>query len=140
MSRVYLATCWVNKVEALAAQEKFEAAGFKVVSHWIKHHQDAADKAGETRTTVNLLDYDFGELQDQAAEDIRDIINADYFVILNLGLSEGKAFEMGFAYALTIPIILVGERTNNIFYYLNSVTQVGSVEHAISHIQVRENV
>lgn len=122
--KVYIAAPWDHKPDALAAQEKFEAAGFEVTSHWIKHHSDAQ---------LNVKSYEI-ELQKQAIEDVNDVVQSDVFVILNLAKSEGKATEFGFAYGLGIPTILVGERTINIFYYLPNVFRADTVEKAISGI------
>jgi nucleoside 2-deoxyribosyltransferase len=122
--QVYIAAPWVNKADALIAQEKFEAAGIGVTSHWIKYHSDAV--LGNPK--------DDQELVSQAVEDVEDIIKSDVFVILNLGKSEGKATELGIAYALGMPIILVGNRDINIFYYLPHVYRTDSVEKAIEGI------
>ena len=122
--KVYIAAPWVHKAEALAAKEKFEAAGIEVTAHWIKYHSDAA-----------LGDPQFDEeLQEQAVQDVEDIVQSDVFVILNLDKSEGKATELGFAYGLGIPTILVGPRTRNIFYYLPSIFRTDTVEDAIAGI------
>ena len=128
--KIYIASPWLNRTEAAAAQEKFEAAGFEVTAHWIHHHSDAV--MGDPK--------DDQELQQQAIEDVEDIIKSDVFVILNLDLSEGKATEFGMAYGLGIPVILVGERTRNIFYYLPAVFRAESVEEAILGIQEAEKV
>ena len=122
--KVYIAAPWNNRAEAQVAQDKFEAAGFEVTSHWIKYHSDAV-----------LGDPKFDEeLCNQAVEDLEDVMKADVFIILNLGKSEGKATELGFAYALGIPTILVGPRTINIFYYLPNVFRADTVEQAIAGI------
>lgn len=117
---IYIAAPWVHKADALVAQEQFEAAGFTVVSHWIKYHADAETSAQELRV--------------QALEDYLDIIaRAKVFVILNLALSEGKAFEFGAAYHADIPCVVVGTRDRNIFYHLPGVAQVETVADAIAY-------
>ena len=119
MTRVYLAAPWLHKADALVAQTQFEAAGFEVVSHWIQYHEDAIANDAE--------------LQAQAVEDYADIVaKTDAFVILNLALSEGKAFEFGVAYRQKLPCIVVGNRERNIFYHLPGVLQVETVEEAIT--------
>lgn len=126
---VYIASPWVRKDEARSAKDKFEAAGYKVTSHWIDHHSDAelGDPAAEQ------------ELQEQAMEDVEDIVKSDVFIILNLEKSEGKATELGFAYTLGKLIILVGKRERNIFYYLPEIYQCDSVEEAIEGLKPEPN-
>ena len=124
--RVYVAAPWINKDLAATAQEQLEAEGFEVTSHWIKHHSDA----------VLGNPADFKELRTQALEDVEDIIKSDLFLIMNTGVtSEGKATELGLAYALSIPIVLVGPRLINIFYYLGGIEQCDSLEEAITVIK-----
>mgnify|MGYP001566688926 FL=1 len=115
---VYVAAPWLHKADALVAQTQFEAAGFEVVSHWIQYHGDGANDA---------------ELQAQAVEDYAEIVaKTNAFVILNLALSEGKAFEFGVAYRQKLPCVVVGSRERNIFYHLPGVLQVETVEEAIT--------
>ena len=115
---VYVAAPCLHKADALVAQTQFEAAGFEVVSHWIQYHGDGANDA---------------ELQAQAVEDYAEIVaKTDAFVILNLALSEGKAFEFGVAYRQKLPCVVVGSRERNIFYHLPGVLQVETVEEAIT--------
>ena len=122
--KVYIAAPWANKPDALAAKQAFEAAGFEVTSHWIEYHSGA--------TLGNPADEE--ELCNQAVEDVEDVMKSDVFVILNLGKSEGKATELGIAYALGIPTILIGERTINIFYYLPNIFRADTVQQAITGI------
>jgi len=124
--KCYIAAPWANKADALAAQEQFEAAGLEVTAHWIKHHSD-----GDTSDD---------ELAEQAVEDVNDIIRSDVFVILNLALSEGKAFEMGVAYTLGIPVVLVGDRTRDIFYHLPNIYRADTVEAAIEGLTTANNL
>ena len=115
---MYVAAPWLHKADALVAQTQFEAAGFEVVSHWIQYHGDGANDA---------------ELQAQAVEDYAEIVaKTNAFVILNLALSEGKAFEFGVAYRQKLPCVVVGSRERNIFYHLPGVLQVETVEEAIT--------
>ncbi len=126
--KVYIAAPWHCREQAAQAQDDFESAGIEVSSHWIKNHLPNVENLGKS----------FGELAAEASEDVTDLLQADVFVILNLDKSEGKAFEMGIAHALGIPIILVGDRTRNVFYYLDDVTQVDSVEDAIKEVEKLE--
>lgn len=128
MKAVYIAAPWSHKPEAEAASKLFEEAGFTVTSHWIQYHTNAwgGYNAGEVAP-----DTDNSELQLQAREDLLDIALAECFVILNLDKSEGKATELGWAIAGSKEIVLVGEKSRNLFYHLPQVRQVGSVEEAI---------
>lgn len=123
--KVYIAAPWACKVQALAAQEAFEAAGIEVTSHWIKYHPDVTpDEEGYEAMLVQ-----------QAQGDVADIIRADVLVVYNLAKSEGKAWEFGFSYALSIPTVLVGSKGTNIFYNLPFVNQVASTEEAIEKVK-----
>lgn len=121
---IYLAAPWVRREDAREALIKFEEAGLEVTARWINVHPD---------TPLEGIN-DRAELVRQASEDLADIMRSDVFVILNLELSEGKATELGVAYALGVPVLLVGERSRNIFYHLPGVHRVDSVEEAIEAI------
>lgn len=126
--RCYIAAPWVNKSEALAAKQLFEAAGLEITSHWIT--RDSSELAEPLFGNPANEDY----LCNEAVEDVEDIVQSDVFVILNLAKSEGKATELGFAYALGLPVILVGQRDTNIFYFLPSIFRADTVEDAIKGI------
>ena len=115
--RIYLAAPWINKVEALAAQQAFEDAGYRTTSRWITAHSDE---------DTNLTE--------QAVQDLEDILQADILVILNLDKSEGKATEMGFALGMGMPVILIGDTSRNIFYHLPQIVRVDNVEEAIGAV------
>lgn len=123
--RIYIAAPFDKKAEAGAAQDQFEAAGFEVTSNWIKRE-----------SSLNYEDLwkpeNDAELIQEAFSDVQDLTQSEIFVILNLGKSEGKATEMGIAYALGMPILLVGKRDTNIFYWLPEVFRTDSVETAIA--------
>ena len=119
---IYIAAPWINKAEALEAQKKFEAAGHVVTSQWITKHTDVDDPDDPKH---------FEELRKQAEEDLNDILDSGTFVILNLGKSEGKATELGYAYAMGLEIYLVDEPSINIFYHLPEVNKCKSVEEVI---------
>src|SRR6266853_5363700 len=103
--KIYQAAPWICKDAAKEARDAFVEKGFEVTSRWLDHHSD--------NDPANLK-----EQREQAEEDIVDLLRADIFVILNLEKSEGKACEMGMAYASNMPVILVGEKTRNVFYHL----------------------
>lgn len=119
--RVYVASPWVHKGEALVAQRAIEALGLEVSSRWITQHEDVApeDPAYEAF------------LQEQAIIDLLDVASSDIFLILNLAKSEGKATELGFALFLGISPLLVGPREGNIFYHLPQILQFPTLEGAL---------
>ena len=119
--KVYLAAPWVTKAAMAAVQDQWEAAGFEVVSRWIKKHPAEDDSKTE---------YDLAR---EAAEDVADLWKASTFVIYNTAKSEGKACELGMALERGMGrIVLVGDRHGNVFYHLPMVEQVFSTDEAIA--------
>ena len=119
--RVYIAAPWTRKAEAQYAADQCVAAGLRVSSTWHgPDHPDTTDPA---------------ELQRQARHDINGVTWADALIILNLEKSEGKATEMGFALGLGMPVVAVGNRSNNIFYHLPEVRIVDTIEEAINALR-----
>lgn len=110
---IYLAAPWANRTEARAARDVLVAAGVHVVSRWLD--------VNETQTTQ----------QQEATNDIVDILRADALIVLNLSLSEGKAWEQGYAYAMDIPIIVVGGPIRCVFQHLDQITKVETLDDAI---------
>jgi len=125
--RCYIASPWSHKAEAADAQKKFEAAGLIVTSRWIQRESNL------TYEDLTKPEHE-EELATQAILDVEDVVASDVFVILNLDKSEGKATELGMAYSLGIPIILVGDRTRNIFYFLPGIFRADTVEQAVEGI------
>lgn len=125
--RVYIAAPWACKSDAALFQLAFEQAGYTVTSHWISRHvnSDPSYEAGS-----------FESRQHEALEDLRDIDSSDVFVIFNLGKSEGKATEFGYAIASNKPVLLVGKRDLNIFYYHPNVRQVDTLDEALRQLML----
>lgn len=120
---------WAKRAECGELQKQLEAAGFTVVSRWITKHIDMGQTAEDLNTTdVKVQE----ELTRQAIEDVLDLESADMFIIINSEKSEGKAFEFGYACAMRLPIIVVGDRANNIFYQLPHVVVTPTLEEAIA--------
>ena|ERR1035437_6296191 len=116
--RAYIAAPWVQKEAAIEAANKFTAAGFEVVSKWFEPREG------------DMHDPDTFKIQ--ADNDLEELSAADVLVVLNLGKSEGKAVEQGYALAIGIPIVVVGERSIvNIFQYLDDFRCVSTIEEAI---------
>jgi len=122
--KVYIAAPWLHKQDAIAAGQRLVSLGIEVTSNWFFHEGDPKDPTG---VSISLA-----EIQYQAKEDIKDVLRADYVVVLNLAKSEGKAVETGIAIANNIPVISVGTRSN-IFQSLGP--EVASLDDAIAILQ-----
>ena len=113
--KVYVAAPWADIIYASCVADVLHAAGFRVVSQW--HKLDPVCHRASDR---------------QAISDLNDLWDADALVVLNSRLSEGKAFECGWAIAHHIHVVVVGTRSDaNIFHYLPEVTMVPTVAAAI---------
>lgn len=118
--KVYVAAPWRRKLDAIEVGLRLTAAGIEVTSSWFTHEGDPNDPSGHT-SPIEDVRY-------QAREDIKDVLRADYVLVLNLQKSEGKAVETGIAIANGIPVISVGTRSN-IFQTLGH--EVSTVAEAI---------
>jgi len=96
--KVYVAAPWKHRKIAQSVASLLEAVGFTVVSRWLAGHEDRA-------------------LSQYAREDLADLEQCHALLLLNIELSEGKAFEQGYAMALDIPIVAVG-RPSMVFHHL----------------------
>ena len=113
---IYLAAPWAHKETAREVAAVLEAEGFTLASRWLREHKDSTDHR---------------ELQREAVNDLEDLDNSDVLVLLNLGKSDGKATEFGYAYRSQLPIIVVGSATGNVFYHLPTIYRVDTIEHAV---------
>lgn len=119
--KVYIAAPWTHRrTTARSAHRRFTRAGFVCVSDWTTRQ---LPRNAAINPTV---------LQMEAVSDLQQLEHAEVFVILNLGKSEGKATELGYALMMEIPIVLVGPRTGNVFYHLSVVQQVDTIGEAIT--------
>ncbi len=111
--RIYLAAPWANRDNARGFGERLEAAGFAITEKW--WDQTPTD--------------DHDELAVQATKDVMGVAQADLFIVLQLGQSEGKAVETGMAMAWAKPIIVVNPLgapavgSGNIFHHLLHVVR-----------------
>jgi 16S rRNA G1207 methylase RsmC len=93
--------------------------GFTVVSTWT--------------TQRDSPDYMPEELQAFARKDWEELCSADtliYYAQRGSPISEGKATELGAALMSDKRIVLVGDRTHNIFLHLPQVERVGNLAEA----------
>lgn len=119
---VYVAAPYVDKVQARDARRQLREAGIDVNSRWLDFD------AHGMPITDDILRLD-------AAHDVEDILNADAIVVLNTHLSEGKAWEQGFAYGLGMPIIAIGRPEHCVFHHLDVYQWVPDVAHAIAAVK-----
>lgn len=73
------------------------------------------------------LHYSPAQLDEEARKDLMAIDAADVFVLYNpmshqRGGTGGRHVEMGYALARQVPVIVIGEKRENVFQSLNEVT------------------
>ena len=112
MNTIYIAAPWIYRAEAAAAADYLTSQGFTITSRWIRGHGNTNDPL---------------KLQEDARHDLTDLCNSEALVLLNLGLSDGKATELGMAIMRNMRIVVVGSKNGNIFYHLLQVTNVNTL-------------
>ena len=114
--RIYLAAPWDARDRVVEFASLLEQAGHSITEKWWLHH----DVGAYPHTAVGK---DLDELRHQAFKDILGVKNADRFVLLQLGKSEGKAVETGIALECRIPICVFSPEAiyGNLFHYLPQV-------------------
>lgn len=118
---LYLAAPFACKIEARLARQQLFAAGFHVRASWLDADSDYDDSPRD--------------LEWEAERDLAEIDEADAVVVLQLGVSEGKSFETGYAYAIGKVIILVGFNAHNVFHYLSGIEKVSTLTEAIATLR-----
>lgn len=121
--KIYVAAPWTCKEDAKRYAEALEAAGHTITKKWWEH-REVPGYLLASLTVSNRI-----ELETQAQEDVKGVLDAEAFVLLNLEKSEGKAFESGVAVLVgclraqghysagPLQFILVGGKSN-LFHYL----------------------
>jgi nucleoside 2-deoxyribosyltransferase len=117
--KVYVAAPYVHKVYAKGVADTLRENGFEVTAHWVDRENDSNDTA---------------VLRAEALQDWTDVRAADALLLLNLGKSEGKATEQGFALELSKPIIAVG-KPSQVFHHLPQYTWVETVGKAMEALE-----
>lgn len=119
--RIYLAGPWTHRFQANGVAKQIRAAGHIVTSRW----HDLWLESDSDDPTV---------LETEAQNDLLDLDHSDQLIVLNIEKSEGKAVEQGYALALGIPIIIVGDARArfNIFQYLDAMTLVPDISAALN--------
>jgi len=104
----YTAGPWHDRAIVKGVRDKLVEADYKVNSRWL----DIPENPPEG---MSYEEYQ----QMQARNDLADVVSADVLMYVNTGYkSEGKATELGVAIAMLKPIIIIGDRSNNIFLNL----------------------
>ena len=122
MIKVYVAGPWQDRPAVRVVADRLREVGYGVECRWLDHDEIAEDDPKRD-------DY----LREQALHDIQDLLSADAMVYVNSRKSEGKATELGIAIATLKPIIIVGDRSNNIFLNLN-IPAFPNVDEAIHYM------
>lgn len=115
--KLYIAAPWVHRLQARHTADWFAARGYTITSRWLREHEASDDP------TV---------LQREALADVKDVRTCDAFILLNTTRSDGKATELGMAYILGKPIVVVGERPGNVFHYLPEVQFANMLDDVLS--------
>ena len=122
MIKVYVAGPWQDRPAVRVVADRLREVGYGVECRWLDHDEIAEDDPKRD-------DY----LREQALHDIQDLLSADAMVYVNSRKSEGKATELGMAIATLKPIIIVGDRRNNIFLNLN-IPAFPNIDEAIHYM------
>jgi|SRR5215475_2284730 len=124
LRRVYLASFYADQQRMREYRDILQAYNITVTSTWI-------DQA-ETETLPNLSKKKMIEFADR---DFREIRNAHWLVLFDDSdnPSRGKYIEVGYAFALGIPIIVVGEM-RSLFYYRVAARRIDSFEHLLKRL------
>jgi nucleoside 2-deoxyribosyltransferase len=117
--RIYTAGPWADREMMREVAAKLQQAGYVVECRWLTHEEYPLDHP-------NRQQY----LKEQALNDIEDLLDSDMLVYVKSRMSEGKATELGIAIATLKPIILIGERVNNVFLNLE-IPAFDTIEAAI---------
>lgn len=112
--KVYIAAPWGNKAEAREIAAHLQSLGHTITSTWFESGEDYHSGSQA------LL---------EAQRDIQEIRSADALIAYvpendtSLG---GREFEMGFAYYLKFPLILIGRR-KCVFHWLSDIHHFSSI-------------
>ena len=105
----YCAGPWAHRPQVREIIAKINAAGWKTNSRWAEIDNPDIDPADPERRT---------KLREQAIRDVRDVFEADGLIYVNSKASDGKSTELGMSLATLKPVLIIGDRKNNIFLNL----------------------
>lgn len=127
--RIYLCSRYARYREMQDIAARLRAEDFEIVSGWIMGNHTILTKA-RTRDEYNM------SARFLAQDDLRDLNRAQMLLYVGDkpgGSHEGggRWFEMGYAHALDIPVVCVGE-PEIIFQYLPGIHVVANIDDFIS--------
>jgi nucleoside 2-deoxyribosyltransferase len=102
MSKIYVASSFLNKKEARKAVNKLTRAGATITSRWLAH-----------RPTTNPAQW-----AHEAIKDVQDVLDSDQVVVIWPGRF-GTATEIGMALALNKPVHMIGDVPLDVSVYHN---------------------
>lgn len=110
--KIYIAAPYPCRDDAIAMMHHLEAQGHEVTSRWLKSPDELADE--------------------HARKDLDDVARADTLLAINDPEWEnkgtgGRHVEFGYAIALGLRLVLMGNRSN-IFHYLSNVCVIERIE------------
>ena len=122
--KIYIASSFKNCNEVVKIAEKLQAAGITPLCAWAR---TKFAKSGQ------IMPDSSDESINEALRDLEEITDADAVMLFNNGVvstTGGMHFEMGFSYAMSKPLFVLGERSS-VFYNLPSIKQFNTIEELI---------
>lgn len=128
--KAYIAAGYSRKEEVAVVAKELESIGVVVISKW---HKERA------KPQTSLSDCTESFLRRNAKKDIRELTEANYFVMLSVNPDipfkrGGSCVENGFAIAKGLPVLVIGPK-QHIFHYLPGVKRVDTIEQAKRWLQ-----
>jgi nucleoside 2-deoxyribosyltransferase len=121
---IYLAGSWKDRCHVAALAERLAVAGFLTVHPWWTRLGDPEN-------------YDLMEIH--AIDDLAGVKRADVFVLMqNPRHTEGKAFELGYAYGIGKPTVIYrpnGLEPHSIFEHLRNIDEAYDFDALVLTIQ-----
>jgi hypothetical protein len=106
--KIYVATAYANRPEAVALMQLLEGEGHQITFDWTSHALDPAWTAAQQ--------YDY--LQSAGAQDFEGVITADALVLINHVAARDAMAEFGAALGRDIPVfVLYPERRTSVFFH-----------------------
>ena len=124
----YTAGPWKDRENVRKIADTLKENGWTVNSRWLEAEDVHEDDPHRTQY-----------LYEQAVADLEDVFAADALIYVNSMKSEGKATELGVAIATLKPIIVIGDRKNNVFLNLN-IPAYPTIEAAVEWIKEQEGL
>lgn len=119
--KVYLAARYSRKNELRGYASELAEFGVEITSSWLKEEYDP---------NVSIKELTDRENYQVALQDLEDIVEADTMVFFaedqnNQPPRGGRHCEFGFALALKLRIVVIGEK-ENVFHYLPEIVHYPS--------------